>query len=147
LVDAELDDEHGFPLGAMAGGDIVVQVGPGAASIKEGYGIVKRLNAWLGKRPFGILVTGASESEAKVIYKNMEQAASRYLAVPLYSVGFVPADEHVKRAARTGKAVIDAFPLAGASAAFRQLAGQFAVSMEKPAMFRGRSPSGADIRT
>ena len=146
LIDGELDDEHGFPLEAMSGGDIVVQVGPGAASIKEGYAIIKRLNAHLGKRSFGVLVTGASEEEAQVIFKNMAQAASRYLAVPLHSLGCVPADDHLKRAARTGRAVIDAFPLAGASVAFRQLAGRFAVLMENPAIFRGRTSGGSDIR-
>jgi flagellar biosynthesis protein FlhG len=123
----------------MNDGEIVVQVGPGATSIKEGYAVVKRLNAQLGKRPFSILVTGASEEEAQVVYKNMAQAASRYLAVPLHSLGCVPADDHLKRAARAGRAVIDAFPLAGASAAFRQLAGRFAVAAERPALSRRRA--------
>jgi flagellar biosynthesis protein FlhG len=56
----------------------------------------------------------------------MAQAASRYLAVNLTSMGSVPADEYLHRAARLGRAVVDAFPLAGASVAFRQLAGRFA---------------------
>jgi flagellar biosynthesis protein FlhG len=74
------------------------------------------------------LVTGASEAEAKVVYDNMSAAASRYLAVQLTSMGSVPADEYLQRAARLGRAVVDAFPLAGASVAFRQLAGRFAMS-------------------
>jgi flagellar biosynthesis protein FlhG len=43
-------------------------------------------------------------------------------------MGSVPADEYLQRAARLGRAVVDAFPLAGASVAFRQLAGRFALS-------------------
>jgi flagellar biosynthesis protein FlhG len=82
----------------------------------------------LGRRPFGILVTGASEQEAKVVYDNMSSAASRYLAVQLTSMGSVPADEYLQRAARLGRAVVDAFPLAGASVAFRRLAGRFALA-------------------
>jgi flagellar biosynthesis protein FlhG len=58
----------------------------------------------------------------------MCSAASRYLAVQLISMGSVPADEYLHRAARLGRAVVDAFPLAGASVAFRQLAGRFALS-------------------
>jgi flagellar biosynthesis protein FlhG len=114
----------------MANGEIVVQVSNSAASIKDAYALVKRLNAQLGRRPFGVLVTGACDAEAKRVFDNMAQAASRYLAVQLKSVGSVPADEHVKRAARLGRAVVDAFPLAGASVAFRELAGRLAVANE-----------------
>jgi flagellar biosynthesis protein FlhG len=128
LVDCELDAEDAFPIPAMANGEIVVQVSTGAASIKTAYSIVKRLNAQLGRRPFGILVTGASEQEAQVVYNNMAKAANRYLAVQLNSFGSIPADEHVKRAARLGRSVVDAFPLAGASVAFRRLAGQVVAS-------------------
>jgi flagellar biosynthesis protein FlhG len=43
-------------------------------------------------------------------------------------MGSVPADEYLQRAARLGRAVVDAFPLAGASVAFRQLAGRLALA-------------------
>jgi len=126
IVDGEFDDE-GFPVPVMASSEIVVQVSNSATSIKAAYCMIKRLNHELGRRPFGILVTGASASEAKVVYDNMAQAASRYLAVNLTSMGSVPADEYLHRAARLGRAVVDAFPLAGASVAFRELAGRFAL--------------------
>lgn len=127
LVDGELNDDDTLAIPAMSQGDIVVQVSNSAESIKTAYALIKRLNAQLGRRPFGVLVTGASDSEASVVYENMAQAASRYLAVQLKSMGSVPADDHVNRAARLGRAVIDAFPMAGASIAFRRLAGRVAV--------------------
>ncbi len=127
IVDAELDETDGFPIAAMGNGEIVVQVSPDAASIKNAYSLIKHLNAQLGRRPFGILVTGADEQEAEVVYQNMAQAASRYLAVQLYSIGSIPTDDQVTRAARLGRAVIDAFPMAGASVAFRRLAARFAL--------------------
>jgi flagellar biosynthesis protein FlhG len=129
IVDGEFGNtaggEHAFPVPVMASEEIVVQVGTSAASITAAYSLIKRLSQHLGRRPFGILVTGASESEAKVVYDNMSAASSRYLAVPLTSMGSVPADEYLHRAARLGRAVVDAFPLAGASVAFRRLAGRF----------------------
>ncbi|MGV7209021.1 MinD/ParA family protein [Oxalobacteraceae bacterium A2-2] len=127
LVDGEFDGQA-FPVPVMASSEIVVQVSNSATSITAAYSMIKRLNQELGRRPFGILVTGASESEAEVVYDNMAQAASRYLAVNLVSMGSVPADEYLQRAARLGRAVVDAFPLAGASVAFRQLAGRFALA-------------------
>ncbi|MES2830676.1 MAG: antiactivator of flagellar biosynthesis FleN protein [Pseudomonadota bacterium] len=128
LVDAELDADDALPLAAMDRGDIVVQVSTDAASIKAAYGLIKRLNARLGRRPFQVLVTGAGEKDAKVVFDNMAQAANRYLAVQLHSVGSVPADEHVNRAAKLGRSVTDAFPLARASVAFRRLAGHFGMA-------------------
>jgi flagellar biosynthesis protein FlhG len=128
LVDAELRADDAFPIPALAASEIVVQVSTHPESITSAYALIKRVNGQLGKRPFSILVTGASDKEAQVVYRNMAQVASRYLAVKLNSIGSVPADEHLTRAARLGRAVIDAFPLAGASVAFRQLAGRFVMS-------------------
>jgi flagellar biosynthesis protein FlhG len=128
IVDGEFDSNDSFPLPIMGNSEIVVQVSTSAASITAAYRLIKRLSQQLGRRPFGILVTGASEQEAKVVYDNMSSAASRYLAVQLTSMGSVPADEYLQRAARLGRAVVDAFPLAGASVAFRRLAGRFALA-------------------
>jgi flagellar biosynthesis protein FlhG len=126
LVDAELDGDDRFVLPVMQRGEIVVQVSSSGSSITAAYAIIKRLSAQLGRRPFGILVTGASEREAQQVFANMAQAASRYLALELTSIGSVPVDADIKRAAQLGRSVIDAFPMALASVAFRRLAGQFA---------------------
>jgi flagellar biosynthesis protein FlhG len=126
MVDGEFSEDGMFPVPIMASSEIVVQVSTSAASITNAYALVKRLSQHLGRRPFGILVTGATEAEAKVVYDNMSSAATRYLAVTLSSMGSVPQDEYLHRAARLGRAVVDAFPLAGASVAFRRLAGRFA---------------------
>ena len=128
MVDAELDKEDNFPIASLADGEIVVQVVNSPESIKTAYAIIKRIAGQVGRRRFGVLVTGASEKEAQRVYQNMAQAANRYLAVKLNSVGSVPADDHLKRAMRLDRAVVEAFPLAGASVAFRQLAGRFVLS-------------------
>ena len=144
MVDGELADDDSFPLPVMATSEIVVQVSTSAASITNAYTLIKRLSQQYGRRPFGILVTNASETEAKVVYDNMATAASRYLAVQLTSMGSVPADEHLHRAARLGRSVVDAFPLAGASVAFRRLAGRFALpSMPQLGRTGGTTQLGA----
>lgn len=140
MVDGEFSPEGGFPVPVMASSEIVVQVSASATSITNAYALVKRLSQHLGRRPFGILVTGATEAEAKVVYDNMSSAATRYLAVTLSSMGSVPADEYLHRAARLGRAVVDAFPLAGASVAFRRLAGRLAsTGMGGGAAVQGRA--------
>ena len=144
IVDGEFGSDDTFPVPIMGDSEIVVQVSTSAASITAAYALIKRLSQQLGRRPFGILVTGASEAEARVVYDNMSSAASRYLAVQLTSMGSVPADEYLHRAARLGRAVVDAFPLAGASVAFRRLAGRFALSgMPQPGLTGGSTHFGS----
>lgn len=145
VVDADLGKDELFPLPALANGEIVVQVSPSPESITSAYSIIKRLNGELGRRPCRVLVTGASEKEAQVVYQNMAKAASRYLAVKLSSMGSVPADEHLGRAARLGRAVVDAFPLAGASVAFRRLAGNFVTPEPSSGELHEISASGANF--
>ncbi len=128
LVDAELDAEDAFAIPSLANGEIVIQVENSAASIKSAYAIIKRLNHALGRRPFSILVSGSGEKEAQVVYRNIASAAERYLAVNIRSLGSIPADDHLKRATYLGRAGGEAFPKAGAAAAFRQLAGRFVLS-------------------
>lgn len=133
LIDAELDAGGEFLLPAITQGEILIQVCDTQASITNAYALIKRLQARLGRRPYSILVSGVTEERAGVVYRNMAQAASRYLAVELHSVGWVPDDEHLKRASRLGRSVVDAFPLAGAAVAFRHLAGHYARSELAPA--------------
>jgi flagellar biosynthesis protein FlhG len=147
LVDGELGTDEDFPVPAMASSEIVVQVSTSPTSIKAAYCLIKRLNGQLGRRPFSLLVTGASEEEAKVVFENMAQAASRYLAIQLTSMGSVPADEHLHRAARLGRAVVDAYPLAGASVAFRRLAGKFTLSAMPSVGLRGKTANGTNLGT
>lgn len=128
LVDADLGKDDALPLAALNGGDIVVQVTNGASSIKSAYALVKRLHARLGRRPYSVLVTDAGEKEAKLVYDNMAQAASRYLGTQIRFLGSIPPDEHLKRASSLGRTVVDAFPLAGASLAFKRLAGRCAIA-------------------
>jgi flagellar biosynthesis protein FlhG len=145
LVDAELGADDSFPISTMAQSEIVVQVSTSATSIKNAYAIIKRLNAKLGRRPFSLLVTGASEKEAQVVYENMAQAARRYLAVELHSMGSVPADDHLKKAANLGRSVVEAFPLAMASIAFRRLAGRCSLAEIPAAGLRAQQPALASM--
>lgn len=143
IVDAELNDDDHFSFPIIANSEIVVQVAPGAASIKNAYTLIKRLNEQLGRRPFGILVSGSDEQAAQKIYQNMAKTASRYLAIQLRYVGAIPADEYTTRAARLGRAVTDAFPLAVASVAFRNLAQHFSLSADNPVLTANHAELGA----
>lgn len=124
LVDGELDNEDRLPASVLDDGAIAIHLTASAESIKSAYCLIKRLGGVLGRRSFGILVTQCQEAQARLVYANLAQTANRYLAVSLHFMGSIPADDHLSRAARLGRSVIEAFPLALASAAFRRIAGQ-----------------------
>lgn len=125
LADVELDQGGELPFEQMAAGEIIVQVGASGESMKAAYSLIKGLNLHLGRRPFGIVVSGASGEDARKVFANMAQTARRYLALELEFAGSIPADDGLRKATRLDKPVVDAFPMAGSSAAFRQLATTF----------------------
>ena len=122
LVDTHLDNDNPFILSELAQGDVVVLTANTIDSIKSAYAQIKALHTQLGRRSYQVLVIGASPHQAAKIQQNMSQAANRYLAVPLTSLGSIPSDEHLSRAAQLRRSVIEAFPMAGASVAFREIA-------------------------
>lgn len=122
LVDGELNDNNALACDVLADGEIVIQLTNQADSIKQAYGLIKRAHTQFGRRHYGVLVTGVTESEAHKVFDALAKVASNFLSVPLNFVGFVPEDDYLRRASRSGRNVIEAFPGAGAAAAFSLLA-------------------------
>lgn len=124
LADGELHDEHGLSLAALEDGEIVILLTKQQDSLKAAYSLIKRAHGRYGSRPYGVLVTGVNQCEAQRVFDALAQVASSFLSVPLTLFGFVPQDDYLRRASRSGRSVIDAFPGAGASMAFSRLAQQ-----------------------
>lgn len=125
LIDAWPDRENGFPLTVIESGAQILLVEDSERSIKETYMLIKRMASHFGRIPFGVLVSGSGESRSQAIFRNMAQTAAHYLGVQLYSMGYVPKDDHMARAASLGRSVLEAFPMALSSFAFRRIAGTF----------------------
>ncbi|MCH8619032.1 antiactivator of flagellar biosynthesis FleN protein [Undibacterium sp. TS12] len=145
MVDSEISADDAFPLATLDDSELVIQVSADPDMIKAAYGLIKRVSNRVGRRGYGILVSGASEKEARLIYTNMAQAARRYLAVPLHYVGHVPEDEHVRKAAHLGRSVIDAFPKALASLAFSRLAEHLAMTARSTLCAEGVPELGVSL--
>lgn len=127
LVNGELGDDDVLPVPGMEMGEIVVHMSTSPSSIKAAYVLLKSLSDKLGRRPFNLLVSGGAEADAQMVFANMAQAANRYLAAQLHFMGSIPADEHIRRASGQGRTVLEAFPLAGATLAFKRIANQFSL--------------------
>lgn len=122
LVDAELTSEDTLPLAILNDGEIVIQLNNHPDAIKEAYRLIKQLYNQLGCRSFGILITDVQAAEAERLFNHLSQVARRYLSVRLDFMGVIPPDEYLNKASKLGRAVVEAFPMALASAAFKDLA-------------------------
>jgi len=130
LVDGELSELDRLQASALEEGEIVIQVTNQPDSIKSAYSLIKRAHAKFGRREYGLLVTGVNEFEARRVYDAMYQAASNFLSVPIQFFGYVPQDDYLRRATRSGRSVVEAFPGAGAAMAFSRLAQSMIASNE-----------------
>lgn len=122
LVDTDLQRDNPFVLPELAQGEMVVLTSSTATSIKHAYAQIKALHGQLGRRPFLLMVVGATLVQAEKIQQNIAQAANQYLAVPVRFLGNIPSDEHLGRALQLGRPVVEAFPMASASVALREVA-------------------------
>jgi flagellar biosynthesis protein FlhG len=124
LVDAVPGAASNIPSLSLASQEVVVVVSGEPSAIKEAYALIKVLNLNVAKRRFHILVSKCQgEEEARNLFRNMAEAANRFLGVSLDFMGHVPLDEKVAQAGRLFRTVVDAFPSAPAAKAFHGLAG------------------------
>jgi flagellar biosynthesis protein FlhG len=122
LVDAALDQQSMLPLPILNESEILIQLSRQPDSIKQAYSLIKRVCSQLGRRSFCIVVDDATEAQAMTIFNNIAAVAWRYMKIQLTFFGAIPSDVHLNRAARLGRSVVDAFPMATASTAFQKIA-------------------------
>jgi flagellar biosynthesis protein FlhG len=122
LVDATLNKENLLPLKILNEGEMIIQLTRQPESIKNAYTLIKKICSELGRRPFGIIVDNATDAQAQIVFRNISQVARRFMQIELEFFGAIPSDDHLNRAAKLGRSVVDAFPMASASTAFKQIA-------------------------
>lgn len=122
LVDAAINSDDLLPLKALNDGEIIIKLNRRTESIKESYALIKKIVNQLGNRSFGIIVDNANDEQAQVIFGNLSNVAIRFLKIELEFFGAIPPDVHLSRAAKLGRSVMEAFPLANASSAFKVIA-------------------------
>lgn len=122
LVDASLNKNDVLPLKTLNDSEVLIQLTRQPESIKHAYTLIKQICSQLGRRSFGIIVGDATDAQAQIVFRNISQVARRFMQIELEYFGAIPKDDHLNRAAKLGRSVIDAFPLATASTAFKQIA-------------------------
>ncbi|WP_036302850.1 MinD/ParA family ATP-binding protein [Methylotenera sp. L2L1] len=122
LVDTMLNKANTLPLHKLNESEIIIQLSRKPESITQAYSLIKQVCGELGRRSFGIIVDDSTDAQAQVVFRNISQVAKRFMQIELDFFGAIPADSHLNRASKLGRSVIDAFPLAIASTALKQIA-------------------------
>lgn len=122
LVDTVLTEQLTLPLEMLNQSEIVIQLNQKPASIKNAYSLIKLICNQLGRRSFSILIHDANEPEAQNVFNNIAEVARRFMHIELEFIGFIPTDDHLSHAAKLGRSVVEAFPMASASQAFKAMA-------------------------
>ena len=107
---------------ALCDQEEILVVTDSVASITDAYAFIKGATNEYGKRRYRVLISKVrNEQQGRAIFRNMADAARRYLGVELELMGMIPADDAVKRAAGMGLSTLKAFPDSPAAAVFRRL--------------------------
>lgn len=122
LVDTALDNKNQLPLSVLNQHEIIIQLTCDVVSIKQAYTMIKQIYSNVGRRSFGIIVSDATDKQAAKAFRNIAQVAKNHMQIELEFFGAIPSDEHLGRAAKLGRAIIDAFPLTHAAKAINSLA-------------------------
>jgi flagellar biosynthesis protein FlhG len=108
---------------ASAAQEILVVVSPEPTAITDAYALIKVLEKRYRERRFRLLVNMAKHGrEGMEVYRKIVLVADRFLNVSIDYIGVIPTDDYVPLAVGKQSAVMQAFPKAPASEAFRRLA-------------------------
>jgi flagellar biosynthesis protein FlhG len=107
----------------QAAQDVVVVVCDEPASVTDAYALIKVLSRDRGVSRIQILANQVQHAaEGRLLFDKLQRVTGKFLDVTLNYLGAVPRDEWLRRAVQRQEAVVDAFPSAPASAAFRDIA-------------------------
>jgi flagellar biosynthesis protein FlhG len=108
----------------LAANERIIVVTPEPTSLTDAYALIKVLYSKHGERNFRILVNSASgEAMGKMIFAKLSKVADHFLdGLSLDYLGTIPHDTAVTRSVLQQRPLLEAFPDAPASRAFRQVA-------------------------
>jgi flagellar biosynthesis protein FlhG len=109
----------------LAAQERIVVITPDPASLLDAYALIKVLHIRHGERNFRILANSVkNEKEGKAIFAKISRVADVFLdAISLDYLGSLPYDSAVSRSVHRQRPVLELYPDAAVSKAFRLLAG------------------------
>ena len=102
--------------------EVLIVVCDEPASITDAYALIKLLSKEQDIFKFHILANMVSgHQQGREVYDKLSKVANRFLDVALDYLGHVPYDEHLQKAIKRQKSVVEAFPRSRSAQAFQTL--------------------------
>jgi flagellar biosynthesis protein FlhG len=123
IVDTAAGISHGVTQFSQAAQQVLVVICDEPASLTDAYALVKVLSRNHGVGRFRVLANMVREPGCgQDLFDHFERVTGRFLDVVLDFVGEIPDDECMRRAIRSQRPVLTAYPASPAARAFRRLA-------------------------
>jgi flagellar biosynthesis protein FlhG len=107
----------------LAAHEILVVVSPEPTAVTDAYALMKVLCVKYAENHFNLLVNGAQTAEeAKEVYNHLSLVGERFHNLSIDYWGYIAWDEHVIKAVRQQKALVQIYPEAAASQCIFELA-------------------------
>ena len=95
----------------MAAQEIIIVTTPEPTAMTDAYALIKVLFTKYQEKRFKVLVNSVRDSkEATDVYKRLSAAAERFLSISLDYIGYVSHDDHVHKAVRQQRALLERYP-------------------------------------
>lgn len=109
----------------MAAKEIIVVVSSEPTSLTDAYALIKILYQGYAVRRFMLLVNMVMDSQEAVgVYTRLNNATNHFLDLPIEYIGYIPQDQHVARAVRQQRLLVEAFPDSRAGASMTEIVGK-----------------------
>ena len=107
---------------SRAAQEVLVVVCDEPASITDAYALIKLLSKEKDIFKFHVLANMVSgPQQGREVYDKLSKVSNRFLDVALEYIGHVPYDEHLQKAIKRQKSVVEAFPRSRSAQAFQTL--------------------------
>ncbi len=108
---------------SQAAQHVLVVVTDEPASLTDAYALIKVLSRDHGVTRFRVVANmSRAVGEGETLFKKLERVTTRFLDVLLEYAGDIPDDEHMRRAIRVQRPVLDVHPASPSGRAFKKLA-------------------------
>lgn len=123
IVDTAAGIAPGVLQFSQAAQHVLVVVTDEPASLTDAYALIKVLSRDHGVSRFRVVSNmSRAVGEGETLFKKLAKVTGRFLDVLLEYAGEIPDDEHMRRAIRAQRPVLDAHPASPAGRAFKKLA-------------------------
>ncbi len=108
---------------SRAAQEVIVVVLDEPASLTDAYALIKVLSREQRVSRFNVICNQVPNSvRGESVFKKLQGVCDRFLDVHLTHIGNIPSDDYLRRAVQMQRPVIEAFPSARSSRAFRDIA-------------------------